>query len=320
MKLLMKGKVKEVYEIDDDKLEFLFTDKISVFDKIVPSQIPFKGETLCRTSAHWFEIVEKMGIKTHYISVTSANRMRVRRVNVIKDYGLINERTTNYLIPLEFICRYYVAGSLFDRIKKGTVKAKELGFSENQKIRYGDKLEQPFFEQTTKLEKVDRLLTKDEALKISGLTEEEYDVIKEKVLSIDEKVHSQVEKRGLIHVDGKKEFAFDPSRNLMIIDTFGTADEDRFWDKEKYELGEYVELSKEYVRQYYRTTNYFDRLSYAREHRLEEPEIPPLPDDVIEKVSDLYIESFERITGRTFKKNQNPNISPSLFRASLSTF
>jgi phosphoribosylaminoimidazole-succinocarboxamide synthase len=320
MKLLMKGKVKEVYEIDEDELEFLFTDKISVFDKIVPSQIPFKGETLCRTSAHWFEIVEKMGIKTHYISVTSANRMRVRRVNVIKDYGLINERTTNYLIPLEFICRYYVAGSLFDRIKKGTVKAKELGFSENQKIRYGDKLEQPFFEQTTKLEKVDRLLTKDEALKISGLTEEEYDKIKEKVLSIDEKVHSQVEKRGLIHVDGKKEFAFDPSRNLMIIDTFGTADEDRFWDKEKYELGEYVELSKEYVRQYYRTTNYFDRLSYAREHRLEEPEIPPLTDDVIEEVSDLYIESFERITGRTFKKNQNPNISPSLFRASLSTF
>ena len=306
MKLLMKGKVKEVYEIDDDKLEFLFTDKISVFDKIVPSQIPFKGETLCRTSAHWFEIVEKMGIKTHYISVTSANRMRVRRVNVIKDYGLINERTTNYLIPLEFICRYYVAGSLFDRIKKGTVKAKELGFSETRRIRYGDKLEQPFFEQTTKLEQVDRLLTKEKALKISGLTEGEYDGIKEMVLSIDEKVHSQVEKRGLIHVDGKKEFAFDPSRNLMIIDTFGTADEDRFWDKEKYELGEYVELSKEYVRQYYRTTNYFDKLSYARKHRLEEPEIPPLPDDVIEKVSDLYIESFERITGKTFKKQSKP--------------
>jgi len=306
MKLLKKGKVKEVYEIDDDELEFLFTDKISVFDKIVPSQIPFKGETLCRTSAHWFEIVEKMGIKTHYISVTSANRMRVRRVNVIKDYGLINERTTNYLIPLEFICRYYVAGSLFDRIKKGIVKAEELGFSENQKIRYGDKLEQPFFEQTTKLEKVDRLLTKEKALKISGLTEEEYDGIKENVLSIDEKVHSQVEKRGLIHVDGKKEFAFDPSRNLMIIDTFGTADEDRFWDKEKYEQGTFVELSKEYVRQYYRTTNYFDRLSYAREHRLEEPEIPPLPDDVIEKVSDLYIESFERITGKTFTKQSKP--------------
>ena len=306
MKLLKKGKVKEVYEIDDDELEFLFTDKISVFDKIVPSQIPFKGETLCRTSAHWFEIVEKMGIKTHYISVTSANRMRVRRVNVIKDYGLINERTTNYLIPLEFICRYYVAGSLFDRVKKGIVKAKELGFPETQKIRYGDKLEHPFFEQTTKLEKVDRLLTKEAALKISGLTEEEYDGIKEMILSIDEEVHSQVEKRGLIHVDGKKEFAFDPSRNLMIIDTFGTADEDRFWDKEKYELGEYVELSKEYVRQYYRTTNYFDRLSYAREHRLEEPEVPSLPDDVIEKVSDLYIESFERITGKTFKKQSKP--------------
>jgi len=302
MKLLKKGKVKEVYEMNDDELEFLFTNKISVFDKIVPSEIPFKGETLCRTSAHWFEIVEKIGIKTHFIDLTSANRMRVHRVNVIKDYRSINKRTTNYLIPLEFICRYYVAGSLFDRINKGIIKPKELGFLENQNIRYGDKLEQPFFEQTTKLEEVDRLLTKEDALKISGLTEEEYDELKEMVLSIDEKVHSQVEKRGLIHVDGKKEFAFDPSRTLMIIDTFGTADEDRFWDKEKYKQGEYVELSKEYVRKYYRTINYFDKLSYAREHRLKEPKIPSLPDDVIEKVSHMYIESFERITGRTFNR------------------
>lgn len=306
MKLLKKGKVKEVYGIDDDELEFLFTDKISVFDKVVPSEIPFKGETLCKTSAHWFEIAERMGIKTHYIGLTSANRMRVRRVNVIKDYGAMDRHTTNYLIPLEFICRYYVAGSLFDRIKKGIVKAKELGFSENQRIRYGDKLEQPFFEQTTKLEKVDRLLTKKVALKISGLMEEEYDAIKEMVLSIDEKVHSQVEKRGLIHVDGKKEFAFDPLRNLMIIDTFGTADEDRFWDKEKYERGAFVELSKEYVRQHYRAINYLNKLSYARENELEEPEIPPLPNDVIEKVSDLYIDAFERITGRTFKKQSKP--------------
>jgi phosphoribosylaminoimidazole-succinocarboxamide synthase len=81
---------------------------------------------------------------------------------------------------------------------------------------------------------------------------------------IDEDINRSVKSRGLIHVDGKKELAFDDDRQIMIVDVYGTADEDRFWDKASYENGEFVDLSKEYVRQYYRKTGYKDQLYGAR--------------------------------------------------------
>lgn len=302
MRRIRKGKVKEVYETENkDELEFFFTDRISVFDKIIPSDVPHKGETLCRTSAYWFSVAENIGIKTHFIKTTGPNRMRVKRVDVIRDYSKLNEKTANYLIPLEFICRYYVAGSLFDRIKNREVRPETLGFDSDYNVKYGDKLPTPFFEVTTKLETVDRKLNIDEALKISGLGKEEYEEIKEIFFRIDCKINSAVRQRELIHVDGKKEFAFDENRNIMLIDTFGTADEDRFWDRNKYGKGEFVELSKEYVRQYYTEINYYEKLMNARKKGLNEPDIPSLPDDKIQKVSRLYIDLFERITGERFR-------------------
>ena len=306
MRLIRKGKVKEVYETENkDELEFFFTDRISVFDKIIPSDVPHKGETLCRTSAYWFSVAENIGIKTHFIKTILPNRMRVKKVDVIRDYSKLNEKTTNYLIPLEFICRYYVAGSLFDRIKNREVKPETLGFDRDYNVKYGDKLPTPFFEVTTKLEKTDRNLGLDEALRISGLSKDEYKEIKETFLKIDDRMNSAVRQRGLIHVDGKKEFAFDENRNIMLIDTFGTADEDRFWDRNKYEKGEFVELSKEYVRQYYREINYYEKLTSARKNGLTEPDIPSLPDDKIQKVSRLYIDLFEKITGERFRSAVN---------------
>src|SRR5437867_9053299 len=110
----------------------------------------------------------------------------------------------------------------------------------------------------------------------------------------------EVRKRGLIHVDGKKEFAMDDERRLMLVDTFGTADEDRFWDLESYEAGKQVELSKEFVRQHYRQTGYHEALMTAREKGLPEPPIPPLPDAVVREVSALYVSLFERLTGERF--------------------
>src|SRR3990170_3468075 len=182
MRFLLKGKVKEVYEVSEDELEFVFTDQISVFDKVIPTLVPHKGETLCRTSAHWFKVVADLGIRTHFLGLPAGNR-----------------------------------------------------------------------------------------------------------------------KRGLIHVDGKKEFAMDEDRRLMLVDTFGTADEDRFWDAEAYGRGEHVELSKEYVRQYYREIGYHKALMEARAAGRPEPDIPPLPADVTKRVSDLYVGLFERLTGERFR-------------------
>ncbi len=148
---------------------------------------------------------------------------------------------------------------------------------------------------------MDRELTRDEAVRISGLTPREYDELLGTVLRIDGRLNEEVRKRGLIHVDGKKEFGMDAERRLMLVDTFGTADEDRFWDLPAYERGEQVELSKESVRQYYRKTGYHARLMDARKTGQPEPDIPPLPDNVLKQVSDLYISLFERLTGEPFR-------------------
>ena len=300
MKLIRQGKVKDVYEVDTHTLEFVFSDKISVFDKTIPSLIPHKGETLCRSSAFWFQVARASGIKTHFRELIPPNRMRVQKVQVL-EYPKINKKTVNYLIPLEVICRHYVAGSLWDRVHSGEVKPAKLGFKASKEVKYGDKLPEPFIELTTKMEKYDRLLTKKEAVKIAALTNNEYDEIVKSVLALDERIAEEVEKRDLIHVDGKKEYAFDENRELMIVDTFGTADEDRWWDWENYSKGQFLELSKENVRQYYRQLGYYDKLAEARKMGKGEPKIPSLPESKIKEVSELYIDMLERITGESYR-------------------
>nr|AGF93351.1 phosphoribosylaminoimidazole-succinocarboxamide synthase [uncultured organism] len=298
-KLIRKGKVKEVYEVDEDRLKFFFTNNISVFDKIIPNDIPRKGETLCKTSSYWFKKCEELGIKTHFIDMPEDQVMEVRRFEVINDYDKMDSDTTNYRIPLEFIARYYVAGSLHDRIKKGKLDHEKLGFEEEPD--YGEKLPEPYFEVTTKVEEIDRNLSKEEALDISGLTEEEYEEIKEAVFKIDELIEENGEKNGLLHVDGKKEFAMDENRDIILVDTFGIADEDRFWENDEYENGNFVQKSKEFVRQHYRKTGYHEDLMDARENGEEEPPIPPLPDDMVDKTSELYVNLMSRLTNGKFR-------------------
>lgn len=300
MRLLKQGKVKDVYEVDAHTLEFVFTDKISVFDKTIQSLIPHKGETLCRSSAFWFQVARSSGIKTHFREFIPPNRMRVQKVEIVEPSRL-TKKSANCLIPLEVIARHYVAGSLWDRLKSGEIKPQKMGLKGNKEVKYGDKLPEPYLEFTTKLEKVDRFLTKTEAMKLAALGSDEYKQIVDDVLTIDGKISEEVEKRDLIHVDGKKEYGFDEGRSLMVVDTFGTADEDRWWDWEQYSKGQFVELSKENVRQYYRQIGYHDKLMEARKMNKPEPKIPALPEAKIKEISELYIDMFERITGESYK-------------------
>jgi phosphoribosylaminoimidazole-succinocarboxamide synthase len=242
-----------------------------------------------------------MGILTHFIESPSPGRMRVKKVEVIRDYSRMDICTKGYLIPLEFIVRHYIAGSLLDRISAGKVTAEELGFPKDHHPKHGESLPQPFFEVTTKLEPVDRKLSTEEAMKISGMTPDEFNGVRETILKIDERMAKELRPRGLIHADGKKEFAFDNNRDLMIIDTFGTADEDRFWDAKAYDEGRLVELSKEFVRQHYRKTGYLEKLEKARAAGKPEPDIPGLDDAMRDQVSKIYIDIFERLTGQKFR-------------------
>ncbi|MEM0129782.1 MAG: phosphoribosylaminoimidazolesuccinocarboxamide synthase [Thermoplasmata archaeon] len=297
---LRRGKVKEVYAVSDTELEFRFTNDISVFDKHIPSEIPYKGETLTRTAEYWFELTGRLGVHHHFLGRSGPTAMRVRRVQVVPNPRTLGPSPRNFLVPLEFIVRYYLAGSMWDRVKEGKVRAADLGFPSGKELRYGEKLPQPHFEVTTKLEPVDRLLTIDEALRLSTLDRATLDGIRETILRIDEAMQRDIAPRGLLHVDGKKEFAIDAEGAPMLVDTFGTADEDRFWDRDAYDRGRPVEFSKEFVRQHYRSIGYYDRLMEARKTGAPEPEIPPLPPLLVDEVSRLYTTVYTRLTGHPF--------------------
>ena len=158
----------------------------------------------------------------------------------------------------------------------------------------------PYLEVSTKFEAFDRLLDREEALQISNLREEEFDEILRIVVEIDELIQKEVSKRGLIHVDGKKEFALGSGRVPVLVDSFGTLDEDRWWDADAYVEGEIVQLSKEFVRSHYIETGHHKELYDARSNGNEEPPIPALPQSVIDDTADLYASMYERLTGASF--------------------
>ena len=220
-------------------LEFRYTDQISVYDQIIPSLIPRKGESLNRTTCHWFDLITKEGIcDTHLIEMNAPDRCLTKRFEVIKEPGAIPRDMENVFVPLEVICRHHLAGSGWRRYAKGEVGPEEFGFEPGTILEENCKLPQPYLEVSTKFEAFDRLLDREEALQISNLTEEEFDLILEAVLKIDAIIEREAGKRGLIHVDGKKEFALGPGRKPVLVDSFGTLDEDRWWDAETYAQGE----------------------------------------------------------------------------------
>ncbi len=276
-KYLRRGKVKEVYEVSDSELEFRFTNDISVFDKHIPSEIPHKGETLNLTAAHWFQVCTRLKVPHHFLSLAGPTAMRVRRVRVVPKPATLGPSPKNYLLPLEFIMRYYVAGSMWDRVKAGSVRPEELGFPAGRRVEYGERLPQPLFEMTTKLEPVDRPVDVAEALELAAIDRARLEEIESTIRKVDAAMEREIEPRGLLHVDGKKEFAIDDEGRLMLVDTFGTADEDRFWDKGAFERGRQVEFSKEFVRQHYRTIGYHDALLKARAAGEPEPRSPRCP-------------------------------------------
>ena len=300
--LLYSGKVKQVWSTDDPNvIEFRYTDQISVFDQIIPSLIPRKGESLNRASCHWLKMVEDEGIcETHLIEMNAPDRVLARRFDVIHEAGAIPSDMENVFVPLEVICRHYLAGGGWRRYARGEVGAEEFGFEAGTVIEEGVKLPKPYLEVSTKFEAFDRLLTTEEALQISNLSLEEFEAIKEIVLKVDELIEREAGKRGLIHVDGKKEFALGSGRTPVLVDSFGTLDEDRWWDKEAHDNGEIVQLSKEFVRNHYLGNGHYTQLSKARDEGLEEPSIPALPQLMIDRTADLYATMFERLTGEEF--------------------
>ena len=229
--------------------------------------------------------------------MNAPDRVLARRFDVIREPGSIPKDAENFFVPLEVICRHYLAGTAWRRFQRGEVSSEVFGFEEGKELTEGVKLPKPFLEVSTKFEKFDRNLDRDEALQISNLEPEELDSLLAIVLDVDSIIERETSKRGLIHVDGKKEFALGPGREPVLIDSFGTLDEDRWWDADEYERGRIVQLSKESVRQHYIESGHHSELYEARQLGTTEPPIPALPEHLIESTAELYASMFERLTG-----------------------
>jgi len=294
---------------------FVFSDRYSVFDYgAMPDLIEGKGKALCMITAYFFEILEDMGIKTHYLGLVEDGKvkrldevekptdvMEIKLVRVLKpkrvngyDYSIFKLEKANFLIPLEVIYRNSLpeGSSVFRRLEKGEITPEDLGLDHYPKP--NERLTKPIVDFSTKLEDKDRYLKRDEAKEIAGLSDNEFDEIVNLTLKIDDVITREVAKAGLSNEDGKIEFAFDEKRRLMVVDAVGTPDECRF-------MLEGFHISKEVLRKYYRKTDWYKRLEQAKgspNWREVAGEPPKLPSDLLKAVSDMYKACCNEITGK----------------------
>lgn len=276
MEPIKKGKVKNIYDYGEGKILFEFSNRVSCFDVILPSEIPHKGEVLCRLGEFFFKTLD---FPNHMIEVIKPNKMVVKKLSII---------------PMECVIRNYLYGSLFERVKEGEV---ELPIEPV----LAAKLPEPMFDPTTKFEKKDRSVTKDEAIKNGWLSEEEYEWLKGKSIELYKKIAAIADRAGFIIADIKFEFGKDENGKIFLADSIGP-DEFRMWSEEKYEPGKSQEsFDKQVVRDWLIKVGYKDTLDKARKSGQPIPEPPKLDNKITKKASDTYIYVFETLTGEKFR-------------------
>jgi phosphoribosylaminoimidazole-succinocarboxamide synthase len=284
------GKVKTVTilkqptEKEFGLASFYFRDEYSIFDYgRMPDDIPAKGESLCRMSAYNFKELEKKGIKTHFIKSTSPKEFQVKTVRILyPQKGEVKKDSTNFLIPLEIVFRNSLpaGSSMLKRLRSGVLKPEDVGLARIPEE--GEKLEKPIIDYSTKLEATDRHLKNKEAQELAMLSGNEMQAVEETALQVNEFLNERAESIGLEHADGKIEMAFTPKRELMLVDTFGTLDEDRF-------LFEKTHLSKQILRDYY-VKKVWNKAIEKKEAGLPYTLSTPskLPPELLELVSNMY--------------------------------
>jgi phosphoribosylaminoimidazole-succinocarboxamide synthase len=273
-KLIKRGKVKDIYDIGDGKLLFEFSDRISCFDVILKDKITSKGEVLCRMSSFWFKVLD---FPNSMIEVIPPNRMIVKKCEVI---------------PIECVARGYLYGSFYDRVKNGEIKL-------SVEPLLAMKLPEVIFDPTTKFEEKDRIISKEEILVKSWMTEEEFEWIKQKSIELYKKMSNIADKARFILADVKFEFGRDGDR-IILVDSIGP-DEFRLWSKETYSPGKTQEaFDKQVVRDWLIKEGYKESLDKASKSGKKLPEPPKLPDDLIKETTRRYVYVFEKMTGEKF--------------------
>jgi phosphoribosylaminoimidazole-succinocarboxamide synthase len=277
--LRASGKVREIYDFTGDTLLLVASDRISTYDVVHPTPIPDKGKVLTGLSVFWF--VKRLAdiVPNHLITATDRLPAEAR------GRGMIVRRLE--MLPVECVVRGYLSGSGWkDYQRTGAVSGIELPPG----LRESDELPTPIFTPSTKAE-----VGHDEAIDFEGavalvgdrtLAERLRDVS----LELYESAAEHARERGIILADTKFEFGLDADGKLTLGDEVLTPDSSRFWPADQYEPGgPQPSFDKQYVRDWASSTGW-DRT----------PPAPAIPDDVVARTREKYIEAYERIAGEPF--------------------
>ena len=268
-----RGKVKDVYDIGDDKLLFVFTDRVSAYDVVLQSTIPKKGEALCKMAEFWFNYLKT---PHHMVRLKDPQRMVVRKLK---------------MIPVECVARGYLYGSLYERLTKHEI------FLPSVEPVLAAKLPEPIFDPTTKSETKDEPITVEQIEDEGWLDAEQIAALKERTISIYKTMIDRADSAGFILADLKLEFGFDEDENIILADSIGP-DEFRLWPKENYAPGKTQEsYDKQPIRDWLSKVGYKKTLDEAWKQGLPVPRPPDLPEDLISETSKRYIIAYERLTG-----------------------
>jgi phosphoribosylaminoimidazole-succinocarboxamide synthase len=281
--LAARGKVRDIYEVDDDRLLLVATDRISAFDVILPSPIPDKGRVLTGLSLHWFALTADL-VPNHLISADPADLpARSTADGDLAGRAMLVRKAR--VIPMECVVRGYLSGSGWSQYREGGAVC---GVPLPAGLTESDRLPEAIFTPTTKAATGHDLpLTPDEARELVGVGL--FERLKELTIAIYERIAGTALDRGIIVADTKFEFGFVDAE-LTLIDEVGTPDSSRFWPVDGYAPGRgQPSFDKQYVR------DWLDASGWDHE-----PPPPALPDDVVATTAQRYREAYERITGEPF--------------------
>lgn len=273
MKFLTSGKVKDIYNVDENTLLFKFSDRVSAYDVKFKQDIPRKGEILCKFAEFWFK---KLSVPNHFVHRESDTEIIVKKMQ---------------MLPIECVVRGYFYGSLVTRWEQGQVTVPE-----NTDTTLAAKLLEPLFDPTTKSVH-DIPINKTKALEMNLVTEEQYAWLEKTSISIYKTMAEIADNVGFILADLKLEFGILNGK-ITLGDSIGP-DEYRLWPKKSFEIGKIQEAyDKQLLRDWLNANGYQKQFDAARDDG-QEPVAPEIPNEIIAKMTERYVVAYEKLTGNS---------------------
>ena len=282
LSLVHRGKVRDVYQVNEQQLLLVATDRISAFDCVMPNPIPRKGEVLTALSTFWFGRLQHL-TQNHFITSDFENMPEaIRETEEFRGRSTLVKNTK--VFPVECVVRGYLEGSGW---KDYQLTGKICGHDLPPGLRQGERLPEPIFTPATKAASGhDENITEPEFAEIVGAETAAH--LNSLSLKIYKEASDYALTRGIIIADTKFEFGLDEDGKILLIDEVLTPDSSRFWSAQTYAPGKsQASFDKQFVRDYLETLDWN-----------KQPPAPALPNEIIEATTARYLEAYRILTGK----------------------